>query len=97
MASITNQLRLINESDVVVCSIESITFYDEENEFDEGETFYIHPLTASQCQTVGQCFQGWSEQDKESNNQWDTLREKIENDSELSQKIFNMDSIDYYV
>lgn len=97
MANINNELRLLNDKDEVLLSISTVTYYDEENELDEGETFYIHPLTGSECQTVRQILQGWSEQDKEDNNNWNKLIEAIENDEELSQKIFDMDIIDYYV
>ncbi|MEG1482922.1 MAG: hypothetical protein RSA57_03890 [Cetobacterium sp.] len=93
MANVNNELRLLNNRGEILCEINTITYYDENNEFDEGETFYIHPLTGSECQTVNQIFQGWSDESKWLN----TLAEEIKNDRDLSQKIFNMDIIDYYM
>ncbi len=97
MASKNNELRLLNSDDEVLCSINTITYYDEENEFDDGETFFLHVLTNSQCQTIEQVFQGWSEQDKESQEQWEKLENFIKNDCDLYQKIWDLDTIDYYI
>lgn len=97
MAIKNNELRLLNSKDEVLCSIDIVTYYDEENKFDEGETFFIHVLTGSQCQTVEQVFQGWGEQDKESQEQWEKLENFIKNDCDLKLKIFDLDTIDYYV
>ena len=96
MATKNCELRLLNDKEVVLCSINTVTYYDDTNEFDEGETFYIHPLTGSECQTVGQILQGWSEQNEEDNNNWNKLIEEIRSDEELIQKIFNVDTVDYY-
>lgn len=96
-ATINNKLSLLNDKEEILCNIECITYYDEDNEFDEGETFYIHPLTGSECQTIGICLQGWSELDSKEQANWDALIEKIKSDSVLSQKLFMMDNIEYYV
>lgn len=97
MAEIRNELRLLNSGDEVLCSINTVTYYDEKNEFDEGETFFLHVLTGSECQTVDQIFQGWGEQDKELQEQWEILKNFIKNDCDLSQKIWDLDTVDYYI
>ena len=43
------------------------------------DTYFLHILTGSRCETVGDCFAGWSEEDEESAEQWETLCERIEN------------------
>lgn len=92
-----SELRLIGNGEKVLCSIAVEIFYNEENEFDEGDVFFIHPMTGSQCDTLDLCFVGWSEFDEESKNQWNNLRKQIENDSDLFQKLdYGMDKIDYY-
>jgi hypothetical protein len=90
-------INLRNDNDEILCSLEAVTYYDDNNEFDEGETFYIHPMTGEQCQTIDQCFQGWSEQDEESNNNWNTLRELIKEDNDKEQYFADEVDIDYYI
>lgn len=97
MAEIRNELRLLNSNDEVLCSINTVTYYDEENEFDEGETFFLHVLTGSQCQYIEQVFQGWGEQNKEAQEQWEKLENFIKNDCDLYQKIWDLNTIDYYI
>lgn len=96
MKTIVNELRLLNDNEEVLCKLDSVTHYDESIEFDEGETFFIHPMTGSECQIVSQCLDGWSEQDEESQEQWEKLIEAIQTDVDLSQKIFDMDVIYYF-
>ncbi len=97
MAEIRSKLRLLNSKDEVLCSIDTVTYYDEEDEFDEGETFFIHVLTGSECETIDQVFQGWSEQNKEAQEQWEKLENFIKNDCNLYQKIWDLNTIDYYI
>ncbi|WP_300857228.1 hypothetical protein [uncultured Clostridium sp.] len=97
MDSKKSELRLLNDDDEVLCSIDVVMYYDEENEYDEGEIFFLHVLTGSQCETIEQVFQGWSEQNKEAQEQWEKLENFIEDDRDLAQKICDLDEVDYYI
>ena len=43
------------------------------------DTYFLHILTNQRCESVGDCFDGWSESDEKSAEQWETLCERIEN------------------
>jgi len=46
---------------------------------EDGQDIYFrHPITGDWEQSVNQCFEGWSEQDSESNEQWQKLRQAIQ-------------------
>lgn len=91
-------LRLLNEEDKVLCSIGAEVHYDENNEFDEGDIYFIHPMTGNKCELLEQCFSGWAEQEEEKNIQWILLKRRIKNDKELMQKIWHdLEKIDYYI
>ena len=42
------------------------------------ETYFLHILTNQRCETVRDCFSGWSEQDKKTDEDWETLCQHIE-------------------
>ena len=44
---------------------------------EEHEVTWNHVTTNQQCQSLDQCFAGWSENTKEDNNSWDELRRRI--------------------
>ena len=43
------------------------------------DTYFLHIMTGSRCESLRDCFSGWSEQDEKSAEQWETLCERIEN------------------
>jgi len=44
----------------------------------DADTYFHHILTNRRCESVRDCFTGWSEQDKKVAEKWDTLCEGIE-------------------
>ena len=42
-------------------------------------TYFRHILTGQRCESVRECFDGWSEPNEESTEKWETLCERIEN------------------
>lgn len=96
MAEKKCELRLLNDNDEVLCELGVIIYYDENDEFDEGESFYIHPLTGSECLTTDQVNQGWSEQNPVYQDQWDNLIYQVDNDMDLYQKVWDMEVVEYY-
>ena len=50
-------------------------------------TYFRHILTGQRCESVRDCFDGWSEIDEKSTEMWETLCERIE----------NLDNIDEYI
>ncbi len=64
-------------------------YYDETNEFDEGEMTFTHVRTGTEHDTVDQVLSTWSEEDVNEQKKWCKLVEAIENDELLSQKIFD--------
>jgi len=53
------------------------------------DTYFLHIMTGSRCESVRDCFDGWSEQDTESAEQWETLCERIENLGSIEEYISN--------
>ena len=51
------------------------------------DTYFLQILTNQRCESVRDCFTGWSEQDEKSAEMWETLCERIE----------NLDNIDEYI
>jgi len=51
------------------------------------DTYFLHILTNQRCESVRDCFSGWSEQDKKSDEDWETLCQHIENLPSLEQII----------
>lgn len=94
MKRIISKLRLLNYNEEVLCKITAILEYDEN---DEEELYFLHPLNGNKCQNINQCFYGWSEQE-DRDNYWSKLREEIQNDNMLIQKIYDdIEEIDYYI
>ena len=42
------------------------------------DTYFIHITNGSRCDGVGECLDGWSEQDEEAEEKWETLCQRIE-------------------
>ena len=51
------------------------------------DTYFRHILTGQRCESVRDCFDGWSEIDEKSTEMWETICERIE----------NLDNIDEYI
>ena len=51
------------------------------------DTYFHHIMTGERCESVRDCFDGWSESDEKSTEMWETLCERIE----------NLDNIDEYI
>ena len=53
----------------------------------EPDTYFLHVLTGARCESVWSCLTGWSEQNEEAEEKWDTLCERIEKYENLEQTI----------
>ena len=51
------------------------------------DTYFIHILTGRRCESLRDCFSGWSEQDEKSAEEWETLCRHIEDLPSLEQII----------
>jgi len=60
----------------------------------DADTYFYHILTGQRCENVGDCFQGWSEQNEEDTEKWETLCHRIETCSNLEEIILNGNTID---
>jgi hypothetical protein len=59
---------------------------------DDGDIRYYHPLTNQACETLSQCFAGWSEQSEADSKEWSDLAALI-NSGDIDQYI--EDDVDY--
>ena len=60
------------------------------------DTYFRHITTGERCESVRDCFDGWSEQDTESAEQWETLCERIEEYGNLEQTICDEKRVELY-
>ena len=60
---------------------------------EEADTYFLHVTTGQRCESVRDCFDGWSEQDTESAEQWETLCERIENLGNIDEYICDEKSV----
>ena len=60
----------------------------------DADTYFHHILTGRRCDSVGECLGGWSEQDKEEEEKWDTLCERIDELDGLEQIICDEESFE---
>ena len=51
----------------------------------EPDTYFLHITTGQRCESVRDCFDGWSEPDEESTEKWETLCSRIEETDGLEQ------------
>ena len=61
-------------------------------EIDDVDTYFLHITRGSRCDSVGECLYGWSEQDEEAEEKWETLCECIEKLDGLEQIICDEES-----
>ena len=55
---------------------------------EDGDLYFFHPLTNAKCESLDQCFSGWSEQDLEIEEEWEKLSEFINNIEDINQEIY---------
>ena len=58
----------------------------------DADTYFLHITRGGRCDSVGECLDGWSEQDEESNEKWETLCMCIEKLDGLEQIICDEES-----
>ena len=59
---------------------------------DDVDTYFLHITSGQRCEGVRDCFTGWSEQDEESDEKWETLCKRIEELDGLEQIICDEES-----
>ena len=59
---------------------------------DDVDTYFLHITSGQRCESVWECLDGWSEQDEESNEKWETLCRHIEELDGLEQIICDEES-----
>ena len=59
---------------------------------DDVDIYFIHITSGQRCEGVRDCFEGWSEQDEESDEKWETLCKRIEELDGLEQIICDEES-----
>ena len=60
------------------------------------DTYFLHVSTGQRCESVRDCFSGWSEPDEKSTEMWETLCERIENYGNLEQTICDEKRVELY-
>ena len=91
----TKNIRLLDKDENILCSLEVVYSYNDNDE-DEGEVLFVHPMTGSYVEFARMCLQGWSEQDEADNINWWKLIECIEND-DLLNRFYDLDEVDYFL
>jgi len=61
---------------------------------EEADTYFLHITTGQRCESVRDCFDGWSEPDEESAEKWETLCERIEECGNLEETICDMKRVE---
>ena len=54
------------------------------------DTYFLHVMTGQRCESVRECLDGWSEQNEESTEKWETLCSRIEEYGNLEETICDM-------
>jgi len=60
------------------------------------DTYFRHITSGQRCESVRDCFTGWSECDEHSTEMWETLCERIENYGNLEQTICDEKRVELY-
>ena len=60
----------------------------------DADIYFYHIATGQRCKNLKDCFQGWSEQNEEDIEKWETLCHRIETCSNLKEIILNGNTID---
>ena len=54
---------------------------------EEADTYFLHVMTGARCESAWGCLVGWSDEDENSTEKWETLCERIENYGNLEETI----------
>ena len=60
------------------------------------EVYFLHKTTNQECESVKQCFEGWSEQNTADDEKWDMLCDRIEALSNVEEYVFTGENITLY-
>jgi len=60
----------------------------------DADIYFYHITTGQRCENMRDCFQGWSEQNEEDTEKWETLCHRIETCSNLEEIVLNGNTID---
>jgi len=58
------------------------------------DTYFLHVMTGQRCESVRECLDGWSEQNEESTEKWETLCSRIEEYGNLEETICDMERVE---
>lgn len=89
------KIKLLDNEENILCQLDTIINYEENDE--EIQVYYVHPLTGLISETPRSCLQDWSEQNEIENNNWNILIENIINDIDLCQKLYDLEEIEYFI
>ena len=89
------KIKLLDDKENILCQLDTIINYEENDE--EIQVYYVHPLTSLRNENPKSCLQGWSEQNEIENNNWNILIENIINDINLYQKLYDLEEIEYFI
>ena len=89
------KIKLLDDKKNILCQLDTIINYEENDE--EIQVYYVHPLTSLRNENPKSCLQGWSEQNEIENNNWNILIENIINDIDLYQKLYDLEEIEYFI
>lgn len=67
MKSIQKEIKLYKDDINFLCKINAKVYFDENNELDEGDVYFIHPLTGSEHENINSIFMNWKEAKDEYN------------------------------
>lgn len=85
------------KDDKLMYRINGVLEYDEANQYDDGELKFIHPMTGELYNNPKRCLEGWSSQNEETEQSRWTLADMICEDTDLMQKAWDLDTINYYL
>lgn len=89
------KIKLLDDKENILCQLDTVINYEENDE--EIQVYYVHPLTSLRNENPKSCLQGWSEQNEIENNNWNILIENIINDIDLYQKLYDLEEIEYFI
>ena len=89
------KIKLLDDKENILCQLDTIINYEENDE--EIQVYYVHPLTNLRNENPKSCLQSWSEQNEIENNNWNILIENIINDINLYQKLYDLEEIEYFI
>ena len=79
------------------CQITGVAEWGENSQGDtvkELDTYFIHIMNGSRCESMWGCIEGWSEQSERTEEMWETLCMRIEETDGLEQIICDEESFE---